>query len=177
MTGREVARRMMAYKGDAGRICFQISLADDAARRITQLIGSQTGEGGIKDKVGETAARKTDLARAKEARKACFYAEIKETARLISQITSPECGEVMRRTCLLGESQRQIAGGLGRSEESVRSLRRRGWNVLEQLKSDLDEGETYRMQRQVYESIMLQAEDVATPDDPLCPSMPPNDPL
>lgn len=154
MTGKEVARRMLAYKEDLKRILFQISVAEDAAKRITQLIGTQGG-GGTRDRVGEMVARKSDLSRAKEARRGCFYMEIEETARLISQITSAECGEVMRRTCLLGESQRQIAGELGRSEESVRSLRRRGWDALERLESGLDEGEAYRLQRQAYESVML----------------------
>ena len=154
---------MMAYKSDSRRIQLQILLTEDAARRVTQIMGSQGGGSSTGDKVGETVARKADLTTAREARKACFFMEIEETARLISQIASQECGEVMRRACLLGESQRQIAGGLRRSEESVRGLRRRGWSALEQIESDLDEREVYRMHRRAYESVMLPDEESCDP--------------
>lgn len=158
MTGETIVRRAMAYERDVQEIRLKLALANDVALRITSSAGGISG-GGHSDRPLAAAVRKDELERALEARDRCREAELGEAARLIGQIPWVLCGEVMRRTCFSGDSLRQIAAAIRQSEDSVRSLRRRGWNALAGMESALDADARYSADRRAFERIKQEAHD------------------
>ena len=155
MTGDKVVRAAMAYEKDVQGIALQLALADDVALRITQQIGGQGARGsGHSDKPLAVVARRDELLSARRARDLCYKMELAEAARLIGEIPWIACADVMRRTCFSGDSLRQVAASTKQSEDSVRSLRRRGWRVLAGMRSRLADNEEYRRARETYEEGM-----------------------
>ena len=180
MTGESIVRRMMGYDADLQAIRLQLSLARDVALRITSPIGGVGGGGGHSDKPLAVAARTDELTRAQAARTACYNMEVIEAARLIGQIPWPLCGDIMFRTAFMQESLRQIAASISRSEDSVRSMRRRGWHALAAMDSALGRNPDYAARWREYELAMHPRR--AAPgrhalSDPSCPPVTHNDPL
>lgn len=152
MTGLDVLRRCAAYETEMARLRQQHALAMDAATRVSPSLDRDGGRSSEVSSKAERFAVKADwLERRMIARRWLYAQELDEAARLLPQLEIA-AAEAIRLVMISGQTVRQTAGEMRRSEDAVRALLRRGRLQLAALSSALDQDPEYAEQMRVWKS-------------------------
>lgn len=150
MTGMDVLRQCRRYGDDVAKLKLKKQIALDTATRIT---GSMSGGGGrgsdVSDKAGTYARKAKEVELALEAREEMYAMELICAGEVVARL-GVDAASVMYARMIQGETVRQTAGALHKSESGVRGLYARARAELDAMQAPIGESAAYRKAMERY---------------------------